>query len=85
MNIKISKISYFSFNFKFIEKKKVTLNNMICRGGLQDKCCWSRGWSLIGVLEIFQKKGEWGGGGGARQERAGVKIEEGFDAQRKYE
>ena len=71
MDIKISKISYFSFIFKLNEKRKVPLKNMVCRGGLQETFCLRSSLMFNRELEIFQK-------------RAGLTRVSRFDTQRNY-
>ena len=56
VSIKMFKISYFSFFFKFNEKKKVLLKYGLERG-LTSKFLLEGGiWCLIGVWKIFKEK-----------------------------
>ena len=79
MSIKISKISYFSFNFKFSEKKVLLKKYGLGKGeGGYKKIFARRGLIFNRGLEIFQKKGT------LRHERGGEQITVGSDPQRNY-
>ena len=45
MSIKIFKVCYFYYNFKWNEKQKVQLIKMVWKMGLEEHFCW-RGFDL---------------------------------------
>ena len=60
MNIKISRIRYFSFSFKLNEKKKVALKLMVWRRGVTRKFLLEGGGGVLysmGRLEILKRNG----------------------------
>ena len=65
VNIKVSKISYYSFNFKLNEKKKVPLKTWVGEGKLNENFCW-RG------LMFNRKVGNISKNGGEGLQKKGV-------------
>ena len=57
VSIKISEFSFFFFNCKLNEKKKVPLKKLFGEGKLQEKSCWRGGLIFNRGFEIFQKRG----------------------------
>ena len=77
MNIKISRIRYFSFSFKLNEKKKVALKLMVWRRGVTRKFLLEGGFDLQWEgWKYFKEMGEL-----TRKGRG--KIDGGCDPQRK--